>query len=157
LFYRGFGRFVTRGVQKRENFVFQTNLSGLITKNVFFFPSVLCFLARFFARFFYRIFGRFVTRRVQKRDLKKSKKYFRSRQKKYLLTSLFWGAHGPPWAVFLVAPGGLLHCFFNSIAITFLILVWHFCFCAFLNKCCLKTPQKTFWGKSMSKTFCQKS
>jgi hypothetical protein len=40
--------------------------------------------------------------------------------------------------------------FFN-----FEILLWRFC--AFLNKGSSKTPQKTFWGKSMSKAFGRKS
>jgi hypothetical protein len=35
---RFFGRFVTRGVQNHEKQFFRKNTSGLITKNVFFFP-----------------------------------------------------------------------------------------------------------------------
>jgi hypothetical protein len=52
----------------------------------------LCFL-RFFplprlfcSVFVYRVFGRFITRGVQKNAIKKSRFFFRSRQKKYLLT-----------------------------------------------------------------------
>jgi hypothetical protein len=65
-FYRVFGRFVTRGVQKHEK-TFHKIPSGLITKNVAFFsPSVVLL------DFFNRVFGRFVTRGVQKRDKKKT-------------------------------------------------------------------------------------
>jgi hypothetical protein len=41
------------------------------------------------------------------------------------------------------------------LSVFFLIFLWRFC--AFLNKGSSKTPQKTFWGKSMSKTFGRKS
>jgi hypothetical protein len=37
----------------------------------------------------------------------------------------------------------------------FEFFLWRFC--AFLNKGSSKTPLKTFWGKSMSKTFGRKS
>jgi hypothetical protein len=40
----------------------------------------------------------FLTRGVQKCDLKKSQKFFRSRQNKYLLTSLFLSFFTPPLA-----------------------------------------------------------
>jgi hypothetical protein len=39
--------------------------------------------------------------------------------------------------------------------LSFHLFPWRFC--AFLNKGSSKTPQKTFWGKSMSKTFGRKS
>jgi hypothetical protein len=39
-FYRVFGRLVTRGVQKHDKNLKKKNPSGLITKNVCFFPSV---------------------------------------------------------------------------------------------------------------------
>jgi hypothetical protein len=60
--YRVFGRFVsiTRGVQKHEKTKvqkFQKSLSGLITKNVAFFPPFLFFYSLgCFARFFFVLF-----------------------------------------------------------------------------------------------------
>jgi hypothetical protein len=42
-FLRAFGRFVTTGVQKHEKYFFRKKASGLITKDVAFFSSVLFF------------------------------------------------------------------------------------------------------------------
>jgi hypothetical protein len=101
-FYHVFGRFVTRGVQKHDNFFFQKNPSGLITKNAAFFSSVFFFNPRLFCSiFFYRVFGRFATRGVQKRDTKKIAEISPQPPKKvptYLrhFSPLFF--HGPPCA-----------------------------------------------------------
>jgi hypothetical protein len=68
-FYRVFGRFVTRGVQKRDKNFFQKNSSGLITKNAAFVPLVVFFSPSVvLLDFFIAFLGRFVTRGVQKRD-----------------------------------------------------------------------------------------
>jgi hypothetical protein len=74
-FYRIFGCFVTRGVQKHEKQILGwKKTSGLIThhkKCGFFFLRFFSFLPRLFCSiFFYRVFGRFVTRGVKKMRLK---------------------------------------------------------------------------------------
>jgi hypothetical protein len=99
-FNRVFGRFVTRGVQKHDK-KNRKNPSGLITKNAAFFYSVFFFTLGCFARFFFnRVFWAFRNKGSSKTRLKKSWKYFRSRQKKYLVLTYHrirhFFFHGPP-------------------------------------------------------------
>jgi hypothetical protein len=109
--YRVFGGFVTRGVQEHEKHNFLKVPSGLITKNVAFFPF-LFFSLGCFSRGIFRVFGRFVTKGVQKRDNKNRGQIFAAAaaKKKLLIGVIFsFFFHGTP-------------CFFASTPYTTLYL-----------------------------------
>jgi hypothetical protein len=115
--FLGFGRFVTREVQKHEKGHFPRKRSSWQLrplahhKKCFFPPVFFTPGSRLFCSIFFpRVFGRFLSRGVQKRkDKKKSQNFFRGRQKKELtyllrthlliLTSLFFFLTAPlgPW------------------------------------------------------------
>jgi hypothetical protein len=112
VFLAFFGRFLTRGVQKREKNVFFQKKRLLIQKKPafslrFFSPPFFSppLALGYFARFFCRVSGRFTTRGKgsSKTQLRQSQKFFRSCQKTkkssclyFLVTYVFFFFQGGP-------------------------------------------------------------
>jgi hypothetical protein len=97
---RVFGRFITRGVQKHD--FFPTKIHWAHHKECgFFFLRFFFFSLGCFARFFLSRFWAFRNKGNSKTRLKKSQKFFRSRQKTHLLPHVTFFFLTPP-----LVPGG---------------------------------------------------